>query len=92
MYSALMIPVGLLPYIYQISGIVSMWIVLGCNLFMLFVSVLLFIRMDVTSARRVMFSSYFYLMIVFLSLFANKVYKSDKHKFDNQNIEVWKQR
>lgn len=92
MYSALMIPVGLLPYIYQISGIVSMWIVLGCNLFMLFVSILLFIRMDVTSARRVMFSSYFYLMIVFLSLFANKVYKSDKHKFDNQNIEVWKQR
>lgn len=92
MYSALMIPVGLLPYIYQISGAVSMWIVLGCNLFMLFVSILLFIRMDVASARRVMFSSYFYLMIVFLSLFANKVYKSDKHKFDNQNIEVWKQR
>ena len=92
MYSALMIPVGLLPYIYQISGSVSMWIVLGCNLFMLFVSVLLFIRMDVASARRVMFSSYFYLMIVFLSLFANKINKSDKHKFDNQNIEVWKQR
>jgi protoheme IX farnesyltransferase len=92
MYSALMIPVGLLPYIYQISGAVSMWIVLGCNLFMLFVSILLFIRMDVASARRVMFSSYFYLMIVFLSLYANKVYKSDKYKFDNQNIEVWKQR
>lgn len=92
MYSALMIPVGLLPYIYHISGTVSMWIVLGCNLFMLFVSILLFIRMDVASARRVMFSSYFYLMIVFLSLFANKINKSDKHKFDNQNIEVWKQR
>ena len=92
MYSTLMIPVGLLPYIYQISGAVSMWIVLGCNLFMLFVSIILFIKMDVKSARRVMFSSYFYLMIVFLSLYANKVYKSDKHKFDDQNIELWKQR
>jgi protoheme IX farnesyltransferase len=92
MYSALMIPVGILPFLYHISGEVSMWILLGCNLFMVYVSVLLLLKMDIPSARKVMFSSYFYLMIVFLSLFANKVYKSDKHKFDNQNIEVWKQR
>jgi protoheme IX farnesyltransferase len=67
-----MIPVGLLPYIYQISGMVSMWILLACNLFMVYTSVVLFIKMDVPSARRVMFISYFYLMIVFLSLYANK--------------------
>lgn len=72
MYSAMMIPVGVLPYYHHMSGIVSMWIVLGCNLFMVFVSIQLFIKMDVASARRVMFSSYFYLMIVFLSLYANK--------------------
>ena len=35
-------------------------------------SVLLFIRMDVAAARKVMFSSYFYLMIVFLSLLFDK--------------------
>ena len=73
MYSALMIPVGVLPYYYNISGIVSLWIVLGCNLGMLFVSTRLYIRMDVASARWVMFSSYFYLMIVLLSLYANKL-------------------
>ena len=39
---------------------------------MVYVSVLLFIRMDAASARRVMFSSYFYLMIVLLALFANR--------------------
>ena len=72
MYSTLMIPVGLLPYIYNISGVVSMWIVLACNLMMVLVSVRLFIKMDIPSARRVMFSSYFYLMIVFLSLYADK--------------------
>ncbi len=78
-YSALMIPVGLLPFTrmgggpsISVYGSVAMWIVLACNLFMVFVSILLFIRMDVKSARRVMFSSYFYLMIVFLSLYANK--------------------
>ena len=73
MYSAMMIPIGVLPYYYGITGIESMWIVLVCNLFMLYVSVVLYLKMDVGAARRVMFSSYFYLMIVFLSLYANKM-------------------
>jgi len=73
MYSAMMIPVGVLPYYYQISGIVSMWIVLGCNLAMVFLSIRLLIKMDAASARKVMFGSYFYLMIVFLSLWADKM-------------------
>src|ERR1700712_6356 len=41
MYSTMMIPVGLLPYLNHMSGIVSLWIVLGCNLFMVYVSVML---------------------------------------------------
>ena len=73
-YSALMIPVGFLPYISGISGMASMFILLGCNLAMVYVSVLLFIRMDAKSARRVMFSSYFYLMIVLLALFADRAH------------------
>ena len=73
MYSALMIPVGVLPYYYNMSGTVSMWIVLVCNLWMLLMSVRLFIKMDIASARWVMFSSYFYLMIVLLSLYADKI-------------------
>ena len=73
MYSALMIPVGILPYMYHISGITSMWILLGCNIFMVYVCVMLLIKMDVASARKVMFSSYFYLMIVLLSLYADKI-------------------
>ncbi len=72
-YSALMIPVGLLPYASGMSGMVSMWVLLVCNLWMVYMSILLFIRMDVKSARKVMFSSYFYLMIVLLALFANRV-------------------
>lgn len=71
-YSALMIPVGFLPYYTGLSGMASMWVLLGCNLWMVYVSVLLFIKMDAKSARRVMFSSYFYLMIVLLALFADR--------------------
>ena len=73
-YSALMIPVGLLPYFTGMAGVVSMWVLLACNLAMVYVSVLLFIKMDAKSARRVMFSSYFYLMIVLLALFANRAH------------------
>jgi protoheme IX farnesyltransferase len=72
-YSSMMIPIGLLPYAYHISGMTSMWILLGCNLFMVYVSVMLFIKMDIAAAKKVMFSSYFYLMIVFLSLYADKI-------------------
>ncbi|CAN5289316.1 heme o synthase [soil metagenome] len=72
-YSMLMIPVGMLPYTYHISGITSLWILMICNFAMVYLSVILFIKMDVPSARRVMFGSYFYLMIIFLALLFDKV-------------------
>jgi heme o synthase len=72
-YSALMIPFGLLPYYMGIAGAASVWVLLFCNLWMVYVSVVLFIKMDVKSARNVMFSSYFYLMIVLLALFVDRV-------------------
>ena len=72
-YSMLMIPVGMLPFYFQISGTISLWILLACNLTMVYLSVMLFLQMNVQAARRVMFGSYFYLMIVFLSLLFDKV-------------------
>ncbi len=74
MYSMLMIPIGMLPYYFKISGLISLWILLLCNLWMVYVSIMLFIKMDVAAARKVMFSSYFYLMIVFISLLFDKVH------------------
>ena len=73
MYSVLMIPFGLLPHYIGITGVASVWVLLGCNLWMVYVSIMLFIKMDLPSARKVMFSSYFYLMIVLLALFVDKV-------------------
>jgi len=72
MYSTLMIPMGVMPRYYNICGSVSMWIVLGCNLWMVYASIMLYRKMNAKSARLVMFSSYFYLMIVLLSLYADR--------------------
>ncbi len=74
MYSVLMIPVGLLPFYFGLTGQVSMWIVLVCNIFMVVQSVRLYNDMDVKAARRVMFSSYIYLPIVLLALLADKAF------------------
>lgn len=73
MYSFLMIPIGMVPYYIGLTGITSLWIVLVCNLFMVFQSARLYKEMDVKAARRVMFSSYIYLPIVLLALLADKM-------------------
>lgn len=71
-YSTLMVPIGMLPVYFGISGMLSFWILLACNLWMVYVSVMLLIKMTPGAARKVMFSSYFYLMIVFLALLFDK--------------------
>jgi protoheme IX farnesyltransferase len=72
-YSLVLIPVGTLPYLTGMSGLVSFWIVMAANLFMLFQCVRLYREMEVKAARRVMFSSYIYLPIVLLALLADKL-------------------
>lgn len=73
LYSVVMIPVGVLPYYFHITGIVSLWIVLAANIFLVVQCIRLLAELNATAARRVMFSSYIYLPIVFLSLLADKV-------------------
>lgn len=72
-YSLLMLPVGILPWLLHMSGAVSLVIVLLANIFMIWQSVRLYREMTVQAARRVMFSSYIYLPVVLLSLLADKV-------------------
>lgn len=72
-YSLVLIPIGVLPYLAEISGVVSLWIIFAANLFMLWQSIRLYREMEAKAARRVMFSSYIYLPIVFLAMLADKV-------------------
>ncbi len=73
MYAVLMVPVGFLPHYFHITGEWSMWVVLVTNIFMVVQCVRLYQNMGVPAARRVMFSSYIYLPIVFLALLADKI-------------------
>jgi len=72
-YSLLLIPVGVLPYLIGMSGMTSLIIVTIANLFLLFQCVRLYKELEPKAARRVMFSSYIYLPIVFFALLADKI-------------------
>ena len=72
-YSLLLLPVGVLPYFFGVSGLVSLVIVLIANLFMVGQCVRLYKEMTLQAARRVMFSSYIYLPIVLLALLLDKI-------------------
>ena len=73
MYAVLMIPVGFIPYYLNLTGQISMWVLLVANIFMVVQCVRLYQNMGVPAARRVMFSSYIYLPIVYLALLADKL-------------------
>lgn len=73
LYSMILVPLGVFPYFWGITGVVSVVIVALANVFMIVQCVRLFREMDVKAARRVMFSSYIYLPIVLLALLADKI-------------------
>jgi heme o synthase len=72
-YSLLLIPIGVVPYLIGMSGMVSLIIVTIANLFMVWQCVRLYREMNVKAARRVMFSSYIYLPIVLFALLGDKL-------------------
>ena len=77
-YSLLMIPVSVIPYFIgmcsyeDIKGMIGLVLVILGNLFMLWRCISLYQKMDVASARRVMFGSYLYLPVVLLALLMSK--------------------
>ena len=72
-YSLLMIPIGVIPYFIEMSGQVSLVIVLLANFFMVWRCINLYRKMTPQAARQVMFGSYIYLPVVLLALLADKL-------------------
>lgn len=78
-YSLILIPVTLAPYFTgmcsydDVQGKISLGLIGLANLFMIGRCVTLYIKMDVGSARKVMFGSYMYLPVVMLALLLSKV-------------------
>jgi len=72
-YSLLLIPVSAIPYFIGMSGIISLLIAMLANGFMILRCVRLYKKMDISSARQVMFGSYIYLPVVLMAFLVDKV-------------------
>jgi heme o synthase len=78
-YSLILVPVTLLPYYtgmcsyHDTEGMIAVGLIVLANLFMIGRCVTLYKKMDVSSARKVMFGSYMYLPVVLLALLLSKV-------------------
>jgi protoheme IX farnesyltransferase len=78
MYSLILIPVTLAPYFTgmcsydDVQGKISLGLITLANLFMIGRCVTLYRKMDIGSARKVMFGSYMYLPVVMLALLLSK--------------------
>ena len=79
LYSLILIPVTLAPYFTgmcsydDVQGKISLGLIGLANLFMIGRCVTLYKKMDVSSARKVMFGSYMYLPVVMLALLLSKM-------------------
>jgi len=77
-YSLLLLPVTMVPYFTgmcsysDLSGQISLTLVVLANLFMIGRSAKLYQTMEVSAARKVMFGSYLYLPVVLLALLLSK--------------------
>ena len=77
-YSLLLLPVTLIPYFIGmcrydgVKGMISVGVVILANAIMIMRSFTLYRKMDVPSARKVMFGSYMYLAIVLFSFLLSK--------------------
>jgi heme o synthase len=78
-YSLLLLPATLIPYFIgmceynSVAGMIGLVLVVIANVFMIMRCVNLYRKMDVPSARKVMFGSYMYLPVVLLALLMSKV-------------------
>ncbi|MBL7730576.1 MAG: protoheme IX farnesyltransferase [Chitinophagaceae bacterium] len=78
-YSLILVPVTMLPFFTgmcsydDVQGMIALGLIILANLFMIGRCVALYRKMDVPSARRVMFGSYMYLPVVMLAMLLSKV-------------------
>jgi protoheme IX farnesyltransferase len=72
-YTAGMIPIGLLPYLFKMAGPISAVIVTLCGIYFMLKAIKLLKTCEVGDARKLMFASFVYLPIVQLALLIDKI-------------------
>lgn len=72
-YSGSLIPVGLMPYYFGMTGVISAVVISLAGLYFFYQSINLFKSCSIESARKLMFGSFIYLPIVLIALVCDKI-------------------
>jgi len=72
-YSLILIPVSIMPFVLNLTGLVSAIVVTVCGLLFLYQSYKLYKTCDVKDARSLMFGSFLYLPVVLVALLIDKL-------------------
>ncbi|MBS1647270.1 MAG: protoheme IX farnesyltransferase [Bacteroidetes bacterium] len=74
-YTLFLVPVSLIPHIFGLSSWVAGMFTFLCGLFFLAQAFTLYYKMDISSARKLMFGSFFYLPLVQLIIMFGAIWK-----------------
>lgn len=72
-YSIVLIPIAIFPKVLGITGNVGMWIGIACGIMYFLATVVFYKNNDYKSAKRVMFASFFYLPVMLLAMYIDKL-------------------
>ena len=72
-YAAVLIPLGVLPHLIGLSGIVSMFIVVLGSIFLTYLAFKLYKSLTIKDAKRLMLASIIYNPVVLISLLIDKI-------------------
>jgi len=73
LYSAFLVPVSMLPWTFEMSGVISMIIAAICGLGMTWLAMDLYRGRERAQAKKLMFASFIYLPVVLLSFVLDKI-------------------
>jgi protoheme IX farnesyltransferase len=73
LYTLSLLPLGFMPYIFGLTGWLTVVVVSAVSLYFLWLAFQLFIRCDMESARKLMFGSFVYLPVVQIIMVIDKL-------------------
>ena len=73
LYTICLVPVGLMPFIFHLSGWISMIVITSISIYFLFRAYQLYKECSVEAARSLMYASFLYLPIVLIAMVIDKM-------------------
>jgi protoheme IX farnesyltransferase len=73
LYTLSLIPIGVMPYVFQLSGWISLVTIMLVSFYFLYQAWKLYQRCDMATARSLMYGSFIYLPVVFIALVLDKI-------------------